>query len=213
VRISVNDANAISIAVNHLLEGSLVIFPTDTSYGLGCIGLRWNEENIKRIYEIKERSLDKPLSLLISKDMISEYIETSPSIRDFLEKVWPDRLTAVLKCSLKATKKLSPLLNLNNPQKLAFRVPQHDLLLKIIEKVDSPIIGTSANKSGLTSKYDFNIISQELSSEHIKLSIDAGRLPRNPPSTLVDLSDPLNPILLREGSVNFLKIFRSKMQI
>lgn len=213
MRISVNDANIISIAVNHLLEGSIVIFPTDTSYGLGCIGLRWNEENIKRIYEIKERSLDKPLSLLISKDMISEYIETSPLIRDFLGKVWPSRLTAVLKCSLKATKKLSPLLNLNNPQKLAFRVPQHDLLLKIIEKINSPIIGTSANKSGLTSKYDFNIISQELSSEYIKLSIDAGRLPRNPPSTLVDLSDPLNPILLREGSVNFQKIFKSKMRI
>ncbi|MFX0181706.1 MAG: L-threonylcarbamoyladenylate synthase [Candidatus Hodarchaeota archaeon] len=213
MRISVNDANIISIATNYLHNGSIAIFPTDTSYGLGCIGLRWNEENIKRIYIIKNRPLDKPLSLLISKDMISEYIETSPFIRDFLDKVWPSRLTAILNCSLKATKKLSSLLNINNPQKLAFRVPQHDLLLKIIEKVDSPIIGTSANKSGLTAIYDFNTISQELSSEYIKLSIDAGKLPRNPPSTLVDLSDPLNPILLREGSVNFQKIFRSKMQI
>ncbi|MFX0049939.1 MAG: L-threonylcarbamoyladenylate synthase [Candidatus Hodarchaeota archaeon] len=211
MRISINNPNIISIAISQLQEGSIVIFPTDTSYGMGCIGLRWNENNIKRIYQIKERPLDKPLSLLITKEMINEYIETSSLVREFLEEVWPSRLTAVLKCRSQASKKLSPLLNQNNPQKLAFRVPQHNLLLKIIDGVGSPIIGTSANRSGSTSKYDFNIISQELSSKYIHLSIDAGRLPRNPPSTLVDLSDPTNPTVLRKGSVDFQKIFRIKI--
>jgi L-threonylcarbamoyladenylate synthase len=178
---------------------------------LGTIGLKWNERNIKRIFEIKSRSFDKPISLLITKSMISQYIETSPKIRGILEKIWPSSLTIILLCTNQAFHELSPLLNLKNRQKIAFRVPQHELLLKIIKKVGSPIIGTSANKSGSPSKYDLPSIIQELSLANIHLWIDAGELPKNPPSTIVDLTDPLKPTLVRRGNVDIDRILRSQV--
>ena len=87
--------------------------------------------------------------------------------------------------------------------------PIIDNLLRIIEKVGCPIIGTSANRSGSTPKYDLPSIFQDLSREDIHLWIDAGRLPENPTSTVVDLTDPLKPILLRRGNVDIDKIFES----
>ncbi|UCG00384.1 MAG: threonylcarbamoyl-AMP synthase [Candidatus Heimdallarchaeota archaeon] len=203
MRISITDPHMISIAVKEFKNGSIVVFPTDTSYGLGTVGLRWNNSNIRRIYEIKSRPIDHPLSLLVTKEMISSYIKINPLIKKILSKYWPGGLTAIFSCETKGSQALSPLLNFKNPQKIGFRVPNHDLLLKIIEKVGSPIIGTSANKSGSNPKYDLHSISQEFSQETIHLWIDAGKLTEIPPSTVVDLTDPSNPILLRRGSVTF----------
>ncbi len=211
MKISISNPQLISIAVKEFQKGSIVVFPTDTSYGLGTIGLKWNDRNIKRIFEIKSRSLDKPISLLITKSMISRYIETSPKIREILERIWPSSLTIILFCTDQAFHELSPLLNLKNRQKIAFRVPQHELLLKIIKKVGSPIIGTSANKSGSPSKYVLPPIIQELSLANIHLWIDAGELPKNPPSTIVDLTDPLKPTLVRRGNVDIDQILRGQV--
>ncbi len=211
MKISISDPHLISIAAREFQRGSIVVFPTDTSYGLGTIGLKWNESNIRRIFEIKSRSLDKPISLLITKSMISRYIETSQKTRKILERIWPSSLTIILLCTHQAFQELSPLLNQKNQQKIAFRVPQNELLLKIIKKVGSPIIGTSANKSGSPSKYDLPSIIQELSLDNIHLWIDAGELPKNPPSTIVDLTDPFKPILVRRGNVDIDKILRSQV--
>ncbi len=207
MRISINNPNLIPIAVKHFQKGSIVIFPTDTSYGLGTIGLQSNEKNIKRIFKIKSRSYNKPLSLLITKKMITEYIQITPQIKDFLERIWPGRITVVCSCNDQATHILSPLLNLNSPRKIAFRVPKHKILLQIIEGVGSPIIGTSANRSGTSSIYDHDDIYQNLNTEDIHLSIDAGKLPENLPSTIVDMSDPANPILLRKGEFDLDNLF------
>ena len=211
MKISISDPHLISIAAKEFQRGSIVVFPTETSYGLGTIGLKWNDRNIRRIFEIKSRSLDKPISLLITKSMISRYIETSQKTRKILERIWPSSLTIILLCTHQAFQELSPLLNLKNRQKIAFRVPQHELLLKIIKMVGSPIIGTSANKSGSPSKYDLPSIIQELSFDNVHLWIDSGELPKNPPSTIVDLTDPFNPILVRRGNVDIDKILRSQV--
>ena len=206
MRISISDPHVISIAVREFRKGSIVVFPTDTSYGLGTVGLKWNDRNVRRIYEIKSRSIDNPLPLLITKKMISKYIVLDPRTEKILTKCWPGGLTAVFSCESQGSQALSSLLNLNNPQKIGFRVPNNKLLLKIIEKVGDPIIGTSANKSGSKPSYDLHTICQEFSQEAIHLWIDAGRLAVIPPSTVVDLTDPLNPILLRKGNVAFEKI-------
>jgi L-threonylcarbamoyladenylate synthase len=94
----------------------------------------------------------------------------------------------------------------NDQQKIAFRVPKHELLLKIIEKVGSPIIGTSANRSGSEAKYDLPSILQEIPENYIDLWIDAGNIPENTPSTVVDLTDPLKPVILRRGNVEISRI-------
>jgi len=203
LRISIKNPQIISIAVREFKKGSIIIFPTDTSYGLGTIGLKWNDDNIRRIYDIKSRSFDNPLSLLITKEMISRYVVLLPRTREILAKYWPGGFTAVFTCETQDSLALSSYLNLNYPQKIAFRVPNHKILLKIIKELDSPIIGTSANKSGTKPKYDLHSISQEFSKDAIHLWIDGGRLTEIPPSTVVDLTDPYNPILLRKGNVVF----------
>lgn len=199
----------ITIAVREFKKGSIIVFPTDTSYGLGTVGLKWNDRNIERIYEIKSRPLVNPLSLLITKAMIPKYIKLSSRTQDILKRVWPGQLTAVLICNSWASQKLSSLLNVNNQQKIAFRVPKHKLLLEIIEKIGSPIIGTSANRSGSVAKYDLPSVFQELPRNNIRLWIDAGKLPENTPSTVVDLTDPLKPVLLRRGNVEINEILGS----
>lgn len=206
VKISITNPQVISIAVREFKRGSIIVFPTDTSYGLGTVGLKWNDRNIRRIYEIKSRSFDNPLSLLITRKMISKYVEIHPRTKEILTKCWPGGLTAVLSCGTQGSQTLSSLLNLKYQQKIAFRVPNHELLLKIIEKVGSPIIGTSANRSGSKPKYDLHSIIQEFPQETIHLWIDGGKLTEIPPSTVVDLTDPFNPILLRKGNVAFEKI-------
>ncbi|MFX1516153.1 MAG: L-threonylcarbamoyladenylate synthase [Promethearchaeota archaeon] len=203
MRISITDPRIISIAVKEFKKGSIIVFPTDTSYGLGTIGLKWNDENVRRIYEIKSRSVDNPLSLLITKGMISRYVVLLPQIEEILAKYWPGGFTAVFTCETEESLALSSYLNLKNPQKIAFRVPNHKILLKIIEKLNSPIIGTSANKSGSKPNYDLHSIRQEFYEDTIHLWIDGGRLTEIPPSTVVDLTDPYNPILLRKGNVVF----------
>ncbi|MFW9903055.1 MAG: L-threonylcarbamoyladenylate synthase [Candidatus Thorarchaeota archaeon] len=203
MKISITNPHLIPIAVREFKKGSIIVFPTDTSYGLGTIGLKSNDKNIRRIYDIKSRSFENPLSLLITKKMITKYVVLDPLTERILSKYWPGGFTAVFKCKGQDSQTLSPYLNVNNPQKIAFRVPNHTLLLHIIEEVGSPIIGTSANKSGSKPKYDLHSIIQEFSEEAIHLWIDAGKLSEIPPSTVVDLTDSSKPILLREGSVAF----------
>ena len=200
MRISITHPNLIPIAVDYFRNGAVAVFPTETCYGIGTIGLKSNDDNIRNIFTVKSRPLNKPLSLLISKNMIDEYIDTTSEILDILQDIWPSPVTIIFNCTPKASLKLSSLVNLDNPRSLAFRVPDHQILLDIIDQIQTPIIGTSANKSGSNSKYDFRDVFQELQSDMIRLWIDGGRLPRNPPSTLIDLRNPNDPLLLRRGS-------------
>jgi L-threonylcarbamoyladenylate synthase len=206
-RIAISDPKVVRLASEALQKGDIAVFPTDTCYGIGCCGLKWNDKNISRIFRLKERPLDLPLSLLISKEMIAEYIDTSPQLHDFLYDVWrPSRPspTLILHCQERG---LSPLLNMKDPRKIAFRVPAHALLVKIIQTVGCPIIGTSANKTGAPVKYDLQGVYQDFSPEEIPLTIDAGRLPPNEPSTIIDLSNPTNPVMIRRGGFDPQGIF------
>ncbi|MHA2307042.1 MAG: L-threonylcarbamoyladenylate synthase [Candidatus Hodarchaeales archaeon] len=200
MKISINHPNIVSIAVDHFQKGAIIVFPTETCYGIGTLSLKSNENSIRDIFTIKSRSLDKPLSLLITKKMIKKYIKTSYEGYEILNNIWPNPVTIILNCSSEASRTLSGLINLNNPQTLAFRVPDHKILLKIIDQLKSPIIGTSANKSGSNSKYDLQTISEELESDKIQLWIDEGKLKITPPSSIIDLTNPKKPILLRGGS-------------
>ncbi len=209
MKISISNPEAVSIATEFLKRGAIIVFPTDTSYGLGTSGLKSNENNIRKIYEIKERSFDKPLSLLITKDMITKFLSIPIQFQEILNRIWPERLTVITRFNSFGLDTLSPLLNQKEPEKIAIRVPKHELLLNIIEKAGCPIIGTSANKSGSSSKYDIDSIIKEFSSEQIDLYIDGGHLPKNPPSTILDITNPDIPVIIRKGQVEIEEIFKN----
>jgi L-threonylcarbamoyladenylate synthase len=209
IRITISNPQVVPLASEALRQGTIAIFPTDTCYGLGCCGLQWNNSNISRIFHLKERPLDSPLSLLISKEMISEYIDAPPNLHNFLHDIWHPSgksLTLILNCQ---KGEISPLLNVKDPQKIAFRVPSHILLGEIIQRAECPIIGTSANKTGTPAKYDLQSVYQDFSPEDIPFTIDAGILPLNEPSTIIDLSIPTNPAVIRRGGFDPQRVFES----
>ena len=137
--INIKDLECISIAIDHFQRGRIVVYPTDTCYGLGTIGLKWNDENILKIYQIKERSINKPLSLLISEEMVNKYLEIPKHIRRLLDKAWPGSFTGIFSIRIPQDG-LSSFLNVANFQKIAFRVPDHKTLLNIIKKLGNPIM-------------------------------------------------------------------------
>ncbi|NHJ02045.1 MAG: threonylcarbamoyl-AMP synthase [Candidatus Heimdallarchaeota archaeon] len=202
MRISILDENSLENIASHLRKGGIGVYPTDTVYGLGTLALKSNDLQIMKIYQIKRRSFEKPLSLLITNEMINKYIEARSDILAFLNKNWPGKLTVILRRKKNEIYPLSDLLNYKNPDKIAFRVPDNENLLKIIDLIGYPIIGTSANLSGTKSKLDLDSVLKELDSKDITLWVDGGRLPPTPPSTILDFTNPNEPRVVRTGSGN-----------
>ncbi|MFA4905521.1 MAG: L-threonylcarbamoyladenylate synthase [Candidatus Margulisiibacteriota bacterium] len=163
-----------------LMSGGIVIFPTETVYGIGTLAS--NEKGVKRIYEIKKRSSDKPLQVLIAdlKQIESLALEITPKARELMKKHWPGPLTLVFKAKSGGS--------------VGIRMPKHDWLLKLIKET-GPLAATSANLSGETEP----ISAQEVKIE-ADLLIDGGKCKLGEASTVIDVSvDP--PLILREGRI------------
>jgi L-threonylcarbamoyladenylate synthase len=201
--IKADDPHLISRAVPLLRLGKIAVFPTDTVYGLGTIATEDNSQNINKIFGIKNRPLSKPLSVLMTLEMLPNFIEAPNEIFTALSEIWPARITFILNQKQNSFIKLSSNLNTLGTTTIACRVPVHNILLQILQEVAVPIIGTSANVSGTAPSFDFTTVYNKLPSEEVELWINQGRLPMHTPSTLVDLTDYQNPIVLRQGEYNF----------
>ena len=122
-------------------NGGIVVFPTDTVYGIGCNP--YNKEAIKRIYKIKSREISKSLPILaFSKDVAAKIVEFDKNSEKIAQKIWPGPLTLILKLTDEKLKA-----SLNGVDKIAIRVPKHQCTLELLKKCNY-VIGTSANISG-----------------------------------------------------------------
>ena len=122
-------------------NGGIVVFPTDTVYGIGCNP--YNENSVKKIYEIKSRTELKSLPVLAySLDVVKEITIIDEFTEKIIEKYWPGPLTLILELT---DQKLKKSLNLGN--KIAVRIPDSKCTLKLLEKCKL-LVGTSANISG-----------------------------------------------------------------
>lgn len=128
--------------ISILKNDGLVIFPTDTLYGI--LGSVFSKKTVKKIYEIKKRNLKKSLIILISSlDDIKKFeINIDSELKKFLEKNWPGKISVIFPCK---NKKFSYLHRGNNS--LAFRFPKKKSLLEIIKKT-GPLVAPSANFEG-----------------------------------------------------------------
>ena len=125
-------------------KGGIVVFPTDTVYGIGCNP--YNENAVKKIYEIKSRTKLKSLPVLAySLDIVKEIALIDKFTEKIVEKYWPGPLTLILELT---DQKLKKSLNLEN--KIAVRIPDSKCTLKLLEKCKL-LVGTSANISGNSS--------------------------------------------------------------
>ena len=136
-----SDSAGIKLAIESIKNGGIVIFPTDTLYGIGCDP--YNENAVKKIYEIKNRDSTKPLPILgYSKRVLENIVEFDEITNRIAEKFWPGKLTIVLPLKDDKLKKLS-----RGTNTLAVRVPNNKCVLAFLKKCEL-VVGTSANISG-----------------------------------------------------------------
>jgi len=122
-------------------QGGIVIFPTDTVYGIGCDP--YNKASIEKIYKIKSRDITKSVPVLTySIETAERIVQFDQLAKKIVKKFWPGPLTIILKVT---DKKIKESLNLEN--KIAIRVPDHKCTLELLKKCNFLVV-TSANISG-----------------------------------------------------------------
>lgn len=184
----------INSLVDILNDDGIAVIPTDTVYGL--VGDATSENVIKKVFEIKQRENTKPLLILISNfDMLKKYVKNiSPLELEIINKFWPGPLTIIFQNK----KNLSDLLTANKSE-IAIRIPNDERLLDLINKLDKPIIATSANIA-----HKKTITSIDLLEDKIKNNVDyiydGGFLEDNP-STIIKVIDN-KVIIVRDGIIS-----------
>ena len=177
-------------AVEILRNGGLVIYPTDTLYGLGASAL--DEPAIKSVFAAKKRPASNPLPIAVSSiKMIKAYAEFPSSAEKLAGEFLPGALTMVLK-----KKNLPDTLTAGLPN-VGIRIPDSDIILKMIEFLGSPITATSANISGNAPPTRAEDALSQIPEADIVL--DGGELDAGLPSTIIDLTG--KPRILREGVI------------
>lgn len=132
----------INFIIECLKKGKVIIYPTDTIYGLGC--LADNAKAIKKIYKIKKREAKKPLLVLVdSLKMAGKYCKINKEQGKFLKNIWPGPITVILEHKNKL-----PGILTGAKKTLAVRLPKNDFLIKIIKRIKAPLVSTSVNISG-----------------------------------------------------------------
>lgn len=181
-----------------LKEGKIIIYPTDTVYGVG--GIITNEETIKNIYKAKDRSFSSPLIALISSaDKIEEIAVINEKNREKINKLiqvfWPGGLTIILE-----SKKIVPPIMISNGKTVGVRMPDHETALKIIESAGGILPTTSANISGEAAPRSYEELDEKFKCR-VDITVDGGKCPIGTASTIIDMSSE-NIKILREGAIS-----------
>ena len=189
------DNNDIIEISNALKEGKLVVFPTDTVYGIGTNA--YDRIACNRIYEVKGRPKNKPLIVLISDiSMLRDIVKAiSPVEQKLIDAFWPGSLT------IKFKKKEGILPNIISAgdEYVRVRLIKEGLVHKLIENSGVPIVAPSANLSGsLTGTKIKNIISEL--DDKVDYILDCGDIESDVVSTIVEVKEE-NVLIIREGKI------------
>ncbi len=188
-------------AVKILKKGGIIVYPTETAYGLGCDG--FNVQAIEKIYEIKSRPPDQPLSIIVDNlEMIERVACMQEDAKILIEKFHPGPLVIALK-----KKSLIP--DILNKDRIAFRISNNEFVQNIVRNLGKPIVSTSANKTGFKSPYSINDVLETITEKEVDLIFDAGPLEKNKPSTIIDFVMQSSPQIIREGAISAKEIFQT----
>ncbi len=203
-------ARTIAQIVSALRDGAIMLYPTDTVYAIGCDLM--SKSAVERVRKLKQMSNDKPLTFLCSSlSNIAEYANVSNANYRTMKSLVPGPFTFILPAT-----KLVPKLVLNPKRKTTgIRVPNHAVSQAIIEALANPIISTSANlQEDDMNEEDFShqINSKQRNvcdlpkielfdyfSKLVDFIVDDGSDHSSEVSTILDLTDDLNPLVLRQG--------------
>ncbi len=187
-------AEAINLAATVLRDGGIVVFPTETVYGIGasatsCIGPQ-------EIIDIKMRPKNKPLPWLVeSEDALEMYgVEVPEYAHRLARAFWPGALTIVVK----AASVVAPEFR-DDRGTVALRCPDHEVVQELIRASGNAIITTSANTSGLPPASSFAELEERIIAS-ADLTLDGGETLHGTASTVVDCIGP-DPVVTREGAI------------
>lgn len=182
-------------AISVLNNGGIIIFPTDTAFGIGC--RIDNIKAIQKLFKIRKRPQSKATPVLVSSiNMASEYLlEIKKDVKEkLMKKYWPGALTIVLQSKTD----MVPELVRGYGTTIGVRMPNNKTILEIIERVGVPILGPSANFNGEQTPYSFNEIDTKLV-QYVDMAID-GTCSLKTLSTVIDCSNNTWQIL-RQGAI------------
>lgn len=194
------NSNVVGKAVQVIKNGGLVIYPTETLYGAGVDAT--NPKAVEKLTKYKNRPLGKPYSIAVAdQNMAEDYVELNKTAKNIYKEFLPGPVTVISKGKHKVAQKVE-----SEDGSLGIRIPDYKLIINIVKNLKRPITATSANASYKKRPYKVNDILENLSQKQkdlIDLIIDAGELPKNDPSTVIDttLDDPM---ILRQGKIKIL---------
>ena len=179
--------------VSVLKSGELIIYPTDTLYGIGADP--FNEGSVKRVFLAKNRPFDMPLSIAVSNEKMMESVAVlNDNARKLIRSFMPGALTVLL------TRKPSiPDILTSGANQVGIRIPDHPLAIKIIDRF-GPITSTSANLHSHKDPIDAKLPIKDLK-DSVKICVDCGKTIKAEPSTIVDVSDGTVEVI-RKGAIS-----------
>ena len=178
-------------------KGELVSFPTETVYGLGADAM--NDQAVKNVYQAKGRPSDNPLIVHVASiGEVYDYVENVPEVAETLmEHFWPGPLTLIFEAK-EGVFADTVTAGLNS---VAIRMPKNEATLKLIKEAGVPLVGPSANTSGKPSPTTAMHVYHDLKGK-IAGILDDGETGVGLESTVLDITDPKQPTILRPGGIS-----------
>jgi L-threonylcarbamoyladenylate synthase len=191
-------------AIRAFQEGKVVALNTDTLFALSCDAT--NENAVTKVFSLKKRSAEKSLPVFISSiEQATKYAELSEQHIKLATEFWPGALTII--APIKKHSKLA--YNISNTNTVALRIPADDTILAIINKLNCPLVGTSANISGQPNIYSVDELHKNFGSKvYLGLCHDIPKPSTNLPqhSTIVYINAIGECKIIRQGAISQEKI-------
>ncbi|MDI6793549.1 MAG: L-threonylcarbamoyladenylate synthase [bacterium] len=189
-----NSKLKIKEAASIIQKGGVVIFPTETVYGLGADAL--NPAAVARIFQIKKRADNKPLAILVANQSQIEILTACIpcQAKVLIKKFWPGPLTLILPASDRV-----PAILKGEGNSVGLRMPANQVTLDLIKEAGCPLAATSANTSGCPPPTRVTEIAKEIFKE-VDMILDGGETELGVASTVVDLTGS-QPRVIRSGPV------------
>jgi len=182
----------VTICAKFLSEGKLILYPTDTIWGIGCDAT--NQQAVNKIFNLKQRIETKSMIILISdaNDICRYVVEPDPEILNYLSKT-SRPTTAIYKNGINIARGL-----INDDGTVAIRIVSDEFCVGLINTFNRPIVSTSANISGKPSPKNFNEVSEEIKNgvdyivQHRQDDFGGAR-----PSTIIKMNDEKKIVVVR----------------
>lgn len=193
------DRKTLEKAITTLKNGGVLVFPTETVYGIGC-GVFF-QQSIRRVLKIKERKADKPLPVLISDtDQLTGLVKgSSAMVSSLIKTFWPGPLTIIFQAGEAVPEEVTA-----GTGTVGVRMPDHPLCLEILKQYGKPVVAPSANISGQEPPASFMKIEPAVI-EEADMAMDDGVCRYGIPSTVVDATGR-ELVIVREGAITITEL-------